>query len=379
MLATRLAISHEPTPSLHPRRILVADDQADVLTALSLLLKGQGYQVQVAHSPAELLPAVAAGEHDAVLMDLNYTRDTTSGREGLDCLARLRALDPEIPVVAMTAWGTLELAVEAMRRGASDFVLKPWDNRQLIETLARVRRTRGGLARSVQRNLLPRGGPCLRSLEYAAECREAGPVGGDLYDFLPVDGGMAIVVADACGKGVPAALLVAHLQGIVRSLCSRDAREPAALLREVNARFLESTGPEHYATLLFGVYDDDARVLRYVNCGHVPPLLLRADGTAERLAPTAPPIGLLQDWSAREAERRLRPGDVLAIVSDGVTEARRGDGPEFGAGRVRRALLDASGQPVAALARAVASAAVDFSGDPAEDDLTVVVARGLAG
>src|SRR5262245_23442750 len=245
MLAVQAFTPSDAAP-MPGSRILVADDQPDVLTALSLLLKGHGYQVQLARSPAELLPAVASGEHDAVLMDLNYTRDTTSGREGLECLARLRTLDPEIPVVAMTAWGSLELAVEAMRRGASDFVLKPWDNGQLLETLGRVRRAQVGLASSVQRNLLPRGGPRLRSLEYAAECREAGPVGGDLYDFIAVDGGIAMVVADTSGKSVPAALLVAHLHGIIRSL-SREARDPAALLRQVNACFLAFTGPEHYA------------------------------------------------------------------------------------------------------------------------------------
>jgi DNA-binding NtrC family response regulator len=113
-------------------RILIADDQADVLEALRLLLKGEGIEIETAHSPAGILAALEAREFDAVLMDLNYTRDTTSGQEGLDLLARIRALDSTVPVVVMTAWGTVDVAVEAMRRGARDFIQKPWDNLRLL-------------------------------------------------------------------------------------------------------------------------------------------------------------------------------------------------------------------------------------------------------
>ena len=113
-------------------RILIADDQPDVLEALRLLLKGEKIEVETAHSPAGILAALEAREFDLVLMDLNYTRDTTSGAEGLDLLARIRALDSTVPVVVMTAWGTVDVAVDAMRRGARDFVQKPWDNPRLL-------------------------------------------------------------------------------------------------------------------------------------------------------------------------------------------------------------------------------------------------------
>ncbi len=118
-----------------PPRILVADDQPDVLAALRLLLKGAGYAVLDASSPAAVEQAVATLELDAALLDLNYARDTTSGAEGLDLLARVRALDPALPVVVMTAWGTVGGAVEAMRRGARDYVEKPWQNERLVSTL----------------------------------------------------------------------------------------------------------------------------------------------------------------------------------------------------------------------------------------------------
>src|SRR3954468_732990 len=113
-------------------RVLIADDQPDVLEALRLLLKGEGYKIDSAGSPAAILEAIDSDEYDAVLMDLNYARDTTSGQEGLDLLSQLRAHDQTLPVVVMTAWGSVEVAVEAMRRGARDFVQKPWDNARLL-------------------------------------------------------------------------------------------------------------------------------------------------------------------------------------------------------------------------------------------------------
>ncbi|HEX5030455.1 MAG TPA: sigma-54 dependent transcriptional regulator [Candidatus Eisenbacteria bacterium] len=128
--------------------ILVADDQADVLEALRLLLKGEGFRVETASSPAGILRALGEREFDAILMDLNYARDTTSGREGLDLLAELRSLDPTVPVVVMTAWGSIEGAVEAMRHGARDYVEKPWDNTRLLRTL----RTQVDLGRALRRS-----------------------------------------------------------------------------------------------------------------------------------------------------------------------------------------------------------------------------------
>lgn len=116
-------------------RILVADDQSDVLAALSLLLKGESFAIQTASSPAAVLKAVDSQELDVVLMDLNYARDTTSGSEGLDLLTKIKAKDPTLPVVVMTAWGNVDLAVETMRRGARDFIQKPWDNARLLTVL----------------------------------------------------------------------------------------------------------------------------------------------------------------------------------------------------------------------------------------------------
>ena len=129
-----------------PPRILIADDQPDVLEALRLLLKGEGFVVEATGSPAALLHAAEAHEFDVALIDLNYTRDTTSGREGLTLLGKLQALDGTLPVVVMTAWGSVDSAVEAMRLGARDYVEKPWDNTRLLATL----RTQVELSRALR-------------------------------------------------------------------------------------------------------------------------------------------------------------------------------------------------------------------------------------
>ncbi|HEX9217461.1 MAG TPA: sigma-54 dependent transcriptional regulator [Gemmatimonadales bacterium] len=129
-------------------RLLIADDQPDILEALKLLLKGEGFDVETATSPRAVLAAVEARDFDALLVDMNYTRDTTSGAEGLDLLSRIQALESAPPVVVMTAWGSIDGAVEAMRRGARDYVEKPWDNRRLITTL----RTQVELGRALRKS-----------------------------------------------------------------------------------------------------------------------------------------------------------------------------------------------------------------------------------
>jgi DNA-binding NtrC family response regulator len=131
-------------------RVLIADDQADVVEALRMLLKVEGYETEAVSSPAGVLQALEARDFDVLLMDLNYTRDTTSGTEGLDLLKRIQLLDGGLPVVVMTAWGTVELAVEAMRRGARDFVQKPWENSRLL-TILRTQIELGQALRKGQR------------------------------------------------------------------------------------------------------------------------------------------------------------------------------------------------------------------------------------
>lgn len=132
--ATIRPVTTKPQERAAPR-VLIADDQADVRDALRTLLKAEGYLIEAVASPAGVVSAVEAKDFDALLIDLNYTRDTTSGAEGLDLLTRLQTIDSSLPVIVMTAWGSVEVAVEAMRRGARDFVQKPWDNERLLSIL----------------------------------------------------------------------------------------------------------------------------------------------------------------------------------------------------------------------------------------------------
>jgi DNA-binding NtrC family response regulator len=159
-----------------PPRLLVADDQPDVLTALRLLLGKEGIETQSASSPAGALAAAAASRFDAALIDLNYARDTTSGMEGLDLLARLRQADPNLPVIVMTAWATVGLAVEAMRAGARDFIEKPWDNQRLLSVVRNQLELGRALRRGQQleaENALLRGNPELQVIGESVAMQEA--------------------------------------------------------------------------------------------------------------------------------------------------------------------------------------------------------------
>jgi len=199
-------------------RLLVADDQKDVLEALRLLLRGEGFEVEAATSPAAILAALGAGDFDAVLMDLNYTRDTTSGREGLDLLTQIQALDPTLPVIVMTAWGSVEGAVEAMRRGARDYVEKPWDNARLLALL----RTQVELARALrlsarlaeQNRLLGREG----FPELVAESPAMQPVLRLMERVGPSDAAVLVTGEHGTGKELVAQWLHASSPRAARSL-----------------------------------------------------------------------------------------------------------------------------------------------------------------
>ncbi|MEP6963470.1 MAG: sigma 54-interacting transcriptional regulator, partial [Acidobacteriota bacterium] len=188
----------------HPGRILIADDQADVLEALRLLLKGEGFHIESANSPAGIAATLETSEFDVVLMDLNYTRDTTSGQEGLDLLARVQASDPTLAVVVMTAWGTVDIAVEAMRRGARDFVQKPWENARLLSILRTqielsTALKRGQRLEAENRLLRSDGGPTL-----IAESAAMQPVLELIARVGPSDANVLITGEPGSGKEVVA-------------------------------------------------------------------------------------------------------------------------------------------------------------------------------
>ena len=204
-------------------RILIADDQPDVIEALRLLLKGEGYSIEATSSPQGVLRALESGEFDVVLIDLNYTRDTTSGKEGLDLLARVQALDATIPVVVMTAWSSIDLAVEAMRRGARDFVQKPWENPRLLSIL----RTQVDLGRAVRRGQrLEAENLALRQtarVSLIAESRAMQPVLELIERVGPSDANVLITGENGSGKGTIAQALHAASARAAKPLVTVNA------------------------------------------------------------------------------------------------------------------------------------------------------------
>jgi len=263
--------------------------------------------------------------------------------------------------------------------GRDDFVREIESQRRAAaEKLETERRIAQELqfAKQVQARLFPQLLPPLKTLEYSGMCIQARQVGGDYYDFLHLGGErLALVIGDICGKGMPAALLMANLQANLRSQSAIAMDHPQRFLRSVNQLFYDNTIDSAYATLFFAEYDDSARRLRYVNCGHYPPLLLRSDNTLERLDSTGTVLGLFREWDCSTDERRLFPGDTLVLYTDGVIESFNDAGEEFGEQRLVEVLRRNRKQSPEAVQTAVLEEIRQFSPGEQHDDITLIVAR----
>jgi sigma-B regulation protein RsbU (phosphoserine phosphatase) len=372
---------------------LIADDQPDILEALRLLLKGEGYQIEAVNSPPAVLESLQTRQWDLLLLDLNYARDTTSGREGLDLLAEVRKVDQFLPVVLMTAWGSIELAVEAMQMGGSDFVLKPWENKRLLSTLrsqvekgqiARKTRTIAELerlrqsrefeeTREIQSGLLPSTIPQIPGYEIAAEWQAARSVTGDYFDVLPLgDGKVAICIADVAGKGIPAAMVMSNLQAAIRASIG-DGLRPDHLCARVNAMMCDNLAPGKFITFFYCILDSRDGTLTYTNAGHNPPILARGDRQCLRLSQGGAVLGALPDWQYQWDQIRLQPGDRLVLFTDGLVEARSAEDEEFGEARLIE-LLNHDGEIRAGqIKENLVRAAAEFHPGGLQDDLTFIV------
>jgi serine phosphatase RsbU (regulator of sigma subunit) len=286
-----------------------------------------------------------------------------------------------------TAWGGVFTRFEDIDRNS--FALVSFDEvsraaeaqrRAAAERLEAERRAAHELeiATQVQARLFPQRLPRLHALEYAGACVQTRSVGGDYYDFLELGKErLALVIGDIAGKGMPAALLMANLQANLRSLCAIVLEQPEQLLQSVNRVFRENTADNAFATLFYSEFDDRTRCLRYANCGHLPALLLRAAGRVERLETTAPALGIFSDWECPTAERQLVPGDLLAIYTDGITEAFNPAGEEFGEERLIETLHRSRDLSPRDLIAAIFDEVHRFSPHEQRDDVTLIVARCL--
>src|SRR6516162_3379436 len=260
--------------------------------------------------------------------------------------------------------------------GRDDFVREvEAQRRAAAQRLEAERRTAQELeiAKQVQARLFPQKLPGLKTLHYTGLCIQARQVGGDYYDFLDLGGGrLGLVIGDTSGKGIGAALLMANLQANLRSQSAIAWDEPRRFLRSVNQLFYENTTDNAYATLFFGQYDDQTRTLRYANCGHYAPLLLRRDNTHERRHWSGTVLGLFREWDCSMGEQQLFPGDVLALYSDGITESFNEAGDEFAEERLVEALRRNREQSGEAFLRAIIDEVRQFSRGEQHDDITLI-------
>jgi sigma-B regulation protein RsbU (phosphoserine phosphatase) len=371
-------------------RVLVADDQPHVLEALQLLLKGHGYQTEAVTHPARVLQALEANEFDVVLLDLNYTRDTTAGGEGLELVSQIRARDESLPLVVMTAWSSVDLAVEAMRRGASDFVQKPWQNSQLLDKLQaqieRVRELREAgrrrqdelqEAREIQSNLLPKKLPQVSDYEVAGMTQPVRFVGGDYYNVVRIsDRETVLCIADVAGKGMPAALLMSSLQAALKPLMWQKLA-PRELCRRLNRILCDLTPVNKFISFFYAVLDDNANRLTYCNAGHNPPLLVHADGTATELNAAGAVLGQFPDWVYEQSEVYLNRGDQLLMFTDGLVEACDHEEEPLGEASLVRVATKDPGANATEVMNALMRAASEHCGGRFQDDASLVVLRAL--
>jgi len=374
------------SPQLSSARLLVADDQPHILAALEILLHGEGYQTDRAVNPENVLQALQEQNFDVVLMDLNYTRDTTGGAEGLELVTRIRAIDQTIPLVVMTAWGNVDLAVEAMRRGASDFVQKPWGNHQLLEkvreqvercrilrTTQRRREEESCEASEIQRSLLPSSIPQIPGYDISATTQSVHFIGGDYYNIVQVsDTQTAICIADVAGKGLPGALLMSNLQASLKPLVHKDI-QPHDLCSRLNRSLCEIMPENKFITLFYGVLDSRNNWFTYCNAGHNPPILLNADGTASELSSSGAILGRFPDWHYSQTDCKLHYGDTLLLFTDGVVEACDHQNELFGERKLMQTAQEFAHQKASELRNTLLQAASDHCGGKFQDDATLIV------
>lgn len=367
-------------------RVLVAEDQEDVIAALLLLLKNNGYDAECVNSPAAAVNALKNHNFDAILLDLNYSRDTTSGAEGLELISAVQALDSTMAVVVMTAWGSIELAVDAMHRGACDFVQKPWDNQQLLNVLQQQMKRSQELrlkrlneqfeqqeAAQVQRALMPHEIAARDGLTVVASSQSARTVGGDYYDVIELgEHRSALCIADVVGKGMGAALLMSNLQAAVRMLAS-DVIEPKPFCERVNKAVSANNVPGKFITFFYCVVDSGEKRISFTNAGHNWPVLAHADGSWLRLSSDDVVLGTMREWSYHQQQAELRSGDRLILFTDGITECADAEGQEFGEDRLVELVSRNVHLPASELKDLILSCANEHSKGVFTDDATLIV------
>ena len=264
---------------------------------------------------------------------------------------------------ALVSFDEVSRAVEEQRRAAA---AKQEAERRAAQELE--------IATQFQARLFPQALPPLKTLDYAGTCVQARSVGGDYYDFLDLGRDrLGLVVADVAGKGMPAALVMANLQANLRSQCAIALEHPEKMLRSANELFYNNTVDAIYASLFFAEYDDRTQRLRYANCGHLSPLVLRGDDRIEHLRATSTVLGLFKEWDCSITEIQLFRGDTILLYTDGVTESSNAAREEFGEQRLIEGLKRCRKLPPKAMLASLVDDVIRFSPHEQYDDITLIV------
>lgn len=253
---------------------------------------------------------------------------------------------------------------------------------QRRETAAKIEAERRAaqeleIASEVQCRFFPQFRPSLSTLDYCGHCLPARAVGGDYYDFLDLGPDrFGLVIGDVSGKGIAAALLMANLQANLRSQCAISLDQPQRLLQSVNQLFAQNTPDGAFATLFYGDYDVRSGRFRYANCGHLPALIVHSDNSIERLEATGTVLGVFKKWDCEICERTIQTGDMLALYTDGITEAFNEQGDEFGEERLTEALLLHRTLPAQDMLTSVVDEVRRFAKTREQhDDITLIIAK----
>jgi serine phosphatase RsbU (regulator of sigma subunit) len=362
-------------------RIVVIEDDPAILRGLADNLRAESYDVLTASDGEDGYRMVREKQPDLVILDLMLPR-----LNGYDVCRQIRRHGIATPILMLTAQSQESNRIQGFDAGADDYVTKPFSIRELLGRVrAILRRSEGRSdlanqkelddARQIQQRLMPKDIPKIPGLRIAATWRPARIVGGDYYDVLIIDDcTVAVCIADVCGKGMPAAIIMSNLQAAVKAFASKRM-PPRELCERVNRAMCESTPEDGFVSFFYAVIDTRRKRLTYCNAGHNHPILATAKGefsSVTRLDCGGGVLGIFGDWKYEEQEVRVRSGDRILMYTDGITENRNETGEEYGEDRLCSLVRAFEDIDAARLVEEVIRGANEFSNGNFEDDLTVV-------
>jgi sigma-B regulation protein RsbU (phosphoserine phosphatase) len=392
-------------------KILIVEDEPGIAFGLESDLQTEGYEVAVVGDGAEAVRRAGTEAFDLILLDVMLPH-----KDGFEVCRELRQAGLPTPIVMLTAKTDEFDKVLGLDLGADDYVTKPFSPRELRARIRAALRHRPGqmfqgadlegqlrVASDVQQRLFPQHRPNLATLDYVGFCQPARAMSGDYYDFLDLPcGKLGLLVADVVGKGMPAALLMASIHASIRTHAALFGDFCGEVLAKVNTLLYEATDAGMFATVFYGVYDEQSRVLTYANAGHEAPVVPRvavAPDSADsaeadsalvddsgnptrltwlRLDSRTPPVGLLPTLPALQVTLQLVPGDWLLIFTDGITEALNERGEEFGTERLLAVIARNLAGTAAKMRDAIlAELSRHSNGLVQSDDVTLIAAHVL--